>query len=69
MRFETSRRLRYAPPLAIDPIHMAMLLVTFEGIAGTPVKSKAGNPMKLPPPATEFRAAANSPAKKISVDW
>jgi hypothetical protein len=46
---------------------MAMLLVTFDGIAGTPVKSSTGKPTKLPPPATEFRQAPTIPAKKMKM--
>src|SRR5258708_17309748 len=41
-----------------------MVFVAFAGMGGTPVKSSAGNAIKLPPPATEFRAPPNTPAKK-----
>ena len=32
------------------------------GMGGTPVNKSAGNAMKLPPPATEFRAPPRAPA-------
>jgi len=39
-------------------------LVAFAGIGGMPLKSSAGNEMKLPPPATEFTVPARKAAKK-----
>ena len=59
----TSRRLRYAPPLAVAPLHNAIVFVAFAGIGGTPLNSSAGNAMKLPPPATEFSAPPSAAAK------
>ncbi len=59
----TSSRLRYAPPLAVTPVQRASVLVAFAGIGGTPVKSSAGNEMKLPPPATALSAPPKMPAK------
>ena len=38
----TSRRLRYAPPLAAVPVQSAIVLVAFAGIGGTPVNRSAG---------------------------
>ena len=59
----TSRRLRYAPPLAAVPIQSAIVFVAFAGIGGTPENNSAGKATKLPPPATELRAPPNIPAK------
>jgi hypothetical protein len=39
-----------------------MVFVALAGIGGTPVKSSAGNAMKLPPPATAFSAPPRIPA-------
>src|SRR5579859_1239763 len=64
MRRGTSRRLRYAPPLAAAPVHKAIVFVAFAGMGGTPVNSSAGKAIKLPPPATEFKAPPSAPAKK-----
>src|SRR5579859_3679267 len=64
MRRGTSRRLRYAPPLAAAAVHSAIVFVAFAGMGGTPVNSSAGNAMKLPPPATEFSAPPSTPATK-----
>ena len=63
-RLGTSSRLRYAPPLAVTPVHKAMVLVALAGIGGTPVKSRAGKDTKLPPPATAFSAPPRMPATK-----
>src|SRR5579863_4930625 len=41
-----------------------MVFVALAGMGGTPVKSSAGNAIKLPPPATEFKAPPSAPAKK-----
>ena len=56
---------RKAPPLQTSPVHNATVLVALAGIGGTPVNSRVGNAMKLPPPATAFitpaiNAAPNS---------
>jgi hypothetical protein len=40
------------------------VFVAFAGIGGTPVNSSAGKAMKLPPPATEFKAPPSTPARK-----
>src|SRR5271165_6025590 len=53
-RREMRSRLRYAPPLAVTPIHKASVLVALAATGATPVNSSAGNAMKLPPPATAF---------------
>ena len=55
--------MRYAPPLAAAPVHNASVFVAFAGMGGTPVNKRAGNAMKLPPPATEFNAPPSAPAK------
>jgi hypothetical protein len=46
-----------------------MVFVAFAGMGGTPVNNSAGNAMKLPPPATAFRAPPRTPAtnKKMTV--
>src|SRR5207244_4856933 len=62
-RLGTSCLLLYAPLLAVTPVQMASVLVAFAGIGGTPVKSSAGNEMKLPPPATALSAPPRMPAK------
>src|SRR6201987_1789390 len=59
---EIFRRLRYAPPLAAAPVQSAMVLVALAGMGGPPVNNRAGNAMKLPPPATEFKAPPRTPA-------
>src|SRR3974377_111142 len=41
-----------------------MVFVAFAGMGGTPMNRRAGNAMKLPPPATEFRAPPSAPATK-----
>ena len=48
---------------------MAVLLVAFAGIAGTPARINAGNVNMLPPPATLLIAPANNatPARTASV--
>jgi hypothetical protein len=38
------------------------------GIGGTPVNNSAGKAMKLPPPATEFRAPPSAPAKNRKME-
>src|SRR5215831_3698657 len=58
----TSRRLRYAPPLAAAAVHNAIVLVALAGMGGTPVHNSAGKAMKLPPPATELSAPPTPPA-------
>src|SRR5271169_1336725 len=55
--------------LATCPGHNATVFVAFALTGGMPMKSKAGNETKLPPPATEFMAPANSAAKKRIVAW
>lgn len=62
MRRGTSSLFRYAPPLAAAAVHNAMVLVAFAGMGGTPVHNNAGKAIKLPPPATEFRAPPSAPA-------
>src|ERR1700722_10693566 len=57
------RCLRNAPPLAVTPTQSATVLVAFAGMGATPVKSNAGNAIKLPPPATAFSAPPSPPAK------
>src|SRR6267378_3513148 len=54
---------RYAPPLAVVPTQRASVFVAFAGMAGTPVRSKAGKETKLPPPATALIAPPRAPAK------
>src|SRR5215469_3283299 len=58
----TSRRLRYAPPLAAAAVHNAIVLVALAGMGGTPVHNSAGKAMKPPPPATELSAPPTPPA-------
>src|SRR5690348_16615131 len=64
----TSSRSRKAPPLATTPVHKETVLVAFAGIGGTPVKSRAGNATKLPPPATAFSAPPSIPATKRKME-
>src|SRR5258708_38426695 len=66
MRAGTLMWRRKAPPLNTSPAHRATVLVALAGMGGRPVKSNAGNAMKLPPPATAFMAPARSAAVKIS---
>src|SRR5216110_1826273 len=68
----TASSRRYAPTLATAPGHNATLLVALAGMAGKPVKTRAGKQIKLPPPATELSvppstAAQNriSPCRKV----
>src|SRR5579859_300941 len=61
-RLEILRCLRYAPPLAVTPTHSASVLVALAATGPTPVNSKAGNAIKLPPPATALSAPPNTPA-------
>jgi hypothetical protein len=51
---------------AAVPGHSATVLVAFARMGFVPVKSRAGNVMKLPPPATELTRPAASAAKKRS---
>src|SRR5271165_6786762 len=62
-RREMRSRLRYAPPLAVTPIHKASVLVALAATGATPVNSSAGNAMKLPPPATAFSPPPTAAAK------
>jgi hypothetical protein len=55
---------QYAPVLASVPGHIAAVFVAFAGMGATPVSSKAGKEMKLPPPATEF----SSPPKRAAIN-
>src|SRR5271154_3855545 len=55
--------MRYAPPLAVVPTQRASVLVALAGTGGTPVKSRAGNATKLPPPATALMAPPSAPAR------
>ena len=48
------------------PSQSASVLVAFAGTGGTPVKSKVGNDMKLPPPATALSALAMPPTAQSS---
>src|SRR5205823_3205326 len=48
--------LRYAPVEASVPGHSAMVLVALAFTGGMPVKSRAGNAINPPPPATELTA-------------
>ena len=68
-RRETSRCLRYAPPLAVVPTQSATVLVALAAMGATPLNIKAGKATKLPPPATAFSAPPRAPAKnrKIAV--
>jgi hypothetical protein len=52
-----------AAALAVVPGHKATVLVAFAGMGAMPVKSSAGNDMKLPPPATELMVPPRSAAK------
>jgi hypothetical protein len=55
---------RYAPTLATEPGHNATALVALAGMAGKPVKTRAGKPMKLPPPATALSVPPSIAAQK-----
>jgi hypothetical protein len=55
-------RFRYAPPLAVVPIHNASVFVAFAATGATPVNNSAGNATKLPPPATALIAPPSAPA-------
>ena len=51
-----------------DIVHSATEFVVLANLVGMPAKkASAGNPIKLPPPATEFRPPANTPAKKMPI--
>ena len=56
------KALRYATVLAIVPGHRAQVFVALAAIGLIPEKSSAGNEMKLPPPAKEFKTPARSAA-------
>ena len=43
------------------------MLVAFAGIGGTPLNNSAGNEIKLPPPATAFKAPPNMPATNKTI--
>jgi hypothetical protein len=45
------------------------VFVALAGIGGTPVKSKVGKEMKLPPPATAFSAPAMAPTAHNRIPW
>src|SRR5271169_1172622 len=64
MRREMSRCLRYAPELAVVPTQSATVLVALDAMGATPLNSRAGKAMKLPPPATALSAPPRAPAKK-----
>src|SRR5208337_4764147 len=68
-RREMSRCLRYAPPLAVVPTHSATVLVALAAMGATPLNSRAGKAIKLPPPATAFSAPPSAPAtnRKMTV--
>jgi hypothetical protein len=55
--------------LAIVPGQTAAVFVAFAAIGATPLKSNAGNEMKLPPPATEFSAPATNAAQNRKTGW
>jgi len=55
--------LRYARELADMPNHSATVCVALAAIAGTPVKSNAGNAIN-PPPPDGIDCAGSIPAKK-----
>src|SRR6185503_7245983 len=57
---------RKAPPLNSKPVQSATVLVAFAGTGGRPVNNRAGNAMKLPPPATAFNAPASTAEVKSS---
>src|ERR1700675_3842671 len=63
-RRERSRCRRYAPELAVTPTQSATVLVALAAIGATPLNSRAGKAMKLPPPATALSAPPRAPAKK-----
>ena len=63
-RREMSRCLRYAPLLAVVPTQSATVLVALAAIGATPLNSRAGKAIKLPPPATAFSAPPSAPATK-----
>src|SRR5713226_4967024 len=66
-RRERSRCLRYAPELAVTPTQSATVLVALAAIGATPLNSKAGKAIKLPPPATALSAPPSAPAKKRKI--
>jgi hypothetical protein len=53
--------------LAIVPGHMAIVFVALAEMGAMRVKRSAGKEMKLPPPATEFRAPATRAALKRKI--
>ena len=58
---------RYPPMLATEPGKSATEQIALEFIGGTPVKIKAGNAIKLPPPAIEFIAPAIAAERKSKI--
>lgn len=62
-RFPALRWLRKAPPLKTRPVQRATVFVAFAGTGGTPLNRRAGKAIKLPPPATAFRAPPSRAAK------
>src|ERR1700730_1712419 len=62
-RREMLYRFRYAPPLAVIPIHSAREFLAFAATGATPVNSNAGKLTKLPPPATALIAPPNPPRR------
>ena len=53
--------------LATEPGKSATEQIALEFIGGTPVKIKAGNAIKLPPPAIEFIAPAIAAERKSKI--
>src|SRR5271157_1636312 len=67
MRKSLGKRFRYAPTLATMPGHSATVEVALAWMGGTRVRIRAGNDMKVPPPATEFITPASPAAPKSNM--
>jgi hypothetical protein len=51
----------------MTPTHTATVFVALAGIGGTPLNKRAGNEMKLPPPATAFSTPPMALATKSRI--
>src|SRR6185437_13017789 len=67
--FDAVMSWRYATALAAAPGVNANVAVAFAGTGRTPVSNRAGNAIKVPPPATEFMAPAVAAAPVNRSPW
>ena len=60
----TSSRLRYAPPLAVTPIHRASVFVALAGIGGTPASNRRRKRYETAAPGDRVQSSTHETGDK-----